>query len=44
MQNDDFSSETFAIYFIFFLKGVFFFKNYNLVKVSQKILGGFELT
>ena len=42
MQNDDFSGEIFAIYFIF-LKGCSFSKNNNLVKLSQKVLGGFEL-
>ena len=41
MRNDNFSGETFAIYFYLF-KGGSFSKNYNLVKVSQKILEGFE--
>ena len=42
MRNDNFNGETFAIYFLFI--GCSFSKNYNLVKVSQKILGGFKLT
>ena len=42
MRNDNFSSEIFGIYFYLFI-GCSFSKNYNLVKVSQKILGGFEL-
>ena len=37
MRNDNFIGETFAIYFI----GCSLCKNYNLVKVSLKILGGF---
>ena len=38
MRNNHFSGEIFAIYFSF--KGCSFCKNYNLVKVSQKILRG----